>query len=391
MKERSPANVSAPVLLPIVVVLCLLVLAFMPFVSAAMIDLGTLGTHSHALAINEKGQVVGFFETRFPNGEAGPFHAFLWENGTLIDIGSLGGGSTVAYAINNRGQVVGRSGTRAFLWEDGIMRDLGTLGGSFSLAQAINDKGEIAGLSENARGQEDAFLWKDGAFTDLGNLGQGWLTYVVGINKKGLVAGTSVATSGEIHAFLWDKVMIDLGTLGCFFAPACPPGTVSSRAQDLNNRGQVVGQSFMGSDGTGKGVFHGFIWENGSMKDLGDLGGNYANARAINDRGQVTGESITASGLLHAFLWENGTMSDLGIRAGAPPGGGSSGYDINNQGQIAGWSESHAVFWDRGVIMDLGTLGGANSVAITLNERGQVIGDSLISTGDTHGFLWELH
>jgi len=371
--------------------LVLLLLALMPAASASMIDLGTLGLHSHALAINDAGQVVGFFETRLPTGEAGPYHAFLWEQGMMMDIGSLSGGNTIAYAINHRGQIVGSSyvggASHAFLWERGVMIDLGTLGSDFSLAQAINDKGQVAGISDRSSGARAAFLWENGVMRDIGNLGGTWLTNVVGINAKGQVAGSSLSNSGAIHAFFWDGVMMDIGTLGCFLPAACGPG---SEAHALNDIGQVVGQANMGGDGTGSSVFHAFLWENGTMRNLGTLGGNYANARAINNRGQVTGESTVAStGSIHAYLWENEEMSDLGLRPGAPSGGGSAGYAINDQGQIAGASEGHAIFWERGVMTDLGTLGGTDSNAIALNNRGQVIGDSKISTGETHAFLWE--
>ena len=107
-----------------------------------MIDLGTLGgTYSSARGINERGQVVG--SNTIGSGES---RAFLWQNGVLTDLGTLGGPSigSTANAINNQGQVVGASGTstgelHAFLWQDGIMTDLGVLSGTFSSAQSINE------------------------------------------------------------------------------------------------------------------------------------------------------------------------------------------------------------------------------------------------------------
>ena len=72
----------------------------------------------------------------------------------VIDLGSFGGRDTYgssANAINDRGQVVGYSGTsnglslHAFRWEKGKMTDLGTLGGSYSSANAINERGDVVG------------------------------------------------------------------------------------------------------------------------------------------------------------------------------------------------------------------------------------------------------
>ena len=104
------------------------------------IDLGTLGGSSRAWAINNRGQVVGESTT-----DTGERHAFLWEKGVMTDLGTLGGEESTALGINDRGQVVGYGPTttaryHAFLWEKGVMTDLGTLGGD-SRAYAITTAG----------------------------------------------------------------------------------------------------------------------------------------------------------------------------------------------------------------------------------------------------------
>jgi probable HAF family extracellular repeat protein len=92
--------------------------------------------------------------------------------------------------------------------------------------------------------------------------------------------------------------MTDLGTL---------PGGQSSIAVGINNAGQIVGQSQ-----TATGQFHPVLWENGTITDLGTLGGTVGVANSINVAGQIVGQNQTAAGELHAFLWENGTMAELG-------------------------------------------------------------------------------
>jgi probable HAF family extracellular repeat protein len=174
--------------------------------------------------INERGQVVGYD----PGGGPG----FLWENGvrTELDIG--------AYAINNAGQIAGqnRSSGHAVIWDKGRIIDLGTLGhepGDFdlSLAYDINDRGQVVGFT-TVRGERGthAFLWDKGVMTDLGTLG-GDYSWARAINNAGQIVGYSYTSEGT-HAFLWDKgVMRDLGTLG---AP-------NAKAFGISEKGDIVG------------------------------------------------------------------------------------------------------------------------------------------------------
>jgi probable HAF family extracellular repeat protein len=143
--------------------------------------LGTLGgRETAAMAINDLGQVVGYGTT-----ESGDEHAFIWQDGVMTDLGTLGGRESSALAINDRGQVVGSSwindrdqvfedytlkwgDSHAFIWQDGVMRDLGTLGGLDSHAYAINDLGQVVGISTTESELTSAFIWQDGVMTDLG-------------------------------------------------------------------------------------------------------------------------------------------------------------------------------------------------------------------------------
>ena len=122
--------------------------------------LGRLGSYiSEAYAINNAGQVVGLSHI---GDSFSPWHAFIWENGVMTDLGTLGVNyKSEARGINNLGQVVGKSGKHAFLWENGVMIDLHTVCLGISdwdttTASAINDNGVIVGYG--------SFKWKGHAF-----------------------------------------------------------------------------------------------------------------------------------------------------------------------------------------------------------------------------------
>ena len=135
----------------------------------ALTDLGNLGGPQSAQAydINDVGQVVGY-----ATSAAGPQRAFLWQDGGMTELGTLGGSASLANALNDAGQVVGTSrtttgssATNPFLWEGGVMTDLGVGPGT---AYGINDAGQVVG-QRNTHG----FLWDDGAVTAIGAFGGG--------------------------------------------------------------------------------------------------------------------------------------------------------------------------------------------------------------------------
>jgi len=155
--------------------------------------------------------------------------------------------------------------------------------------------------------------------------------------------------------------LVDLGTLGGQF----------SQARALNDRGEIVGISSTGS------ATHGFLWRDGRMSDLGTLGGDFSAATDINNRGDVVGYSTTADGDSHAFLWRDGRMSDLGTLGGE--GYTSIAMAINDWGDIVGDNYGpvgvRAFLWREGRMSALGMLDGAEaSSANGINNRGDIVG-----------------
>lgn len=256
---------------------------------------------SEARDINNRGQIVGY------SGDAeGNLRPFLWEDGVMTDLGSIGGEGSQAYDINDRGQVVG-GGLWGFLWEDGEWIELIDL----NYPRAINNLGQVVGHNLDGK----ATLWDRGEVEVFGG-SEYEFSYPNAINERGQVVGQMQPLNEGWRAFLWEGgEMIDLGTLGGSW----------SAAEDINNRGQIVGLAE-----TTDGTIHAVMWEDGEIFDLGTLGGPDSWANAINERGQVAGGSRIDSDSydVSGFLWDRGTMSNIGGR--------SEARGLNERGQAAG-------------------------------------------------------
>ena len=299
-------------------------------------DLGTLGgTRSEAYALNEQGQVVGYSTTAF-----GVPHAFLWTPGVgMRDLGVFAGGLNVSVArgINDRGEVVGQvtvvypttsrnPETHAFLWTPaGGMQDLPALGGELtsSVAYDINNAGQVVGRGYSADriippdpGSDPeyfshAFLWTPGqGMKDLGALASGYAV-AYAINDAGLVVGKSWVSTvlSEEYGYsgrpvLWEpgQAIRDLGGLW--------GGPHNSAAYGINEAGQVVGGSDLGrafEDGVS---VQAFLWSaaNGMEALFPTTGLN--TAQDINNHQQVVGDRRVAT--LHVVPGNDHPVASIG-------------------------------------------------------------------------------
>jgi probable HAF family extracellular repeat protein len=285
--------------------------------NGVLTDLGALPGNNNSFATwtSPNGLIAGFSENGVidPQFNVPQVDAVLWKGGEIID---LGGYFSAAAAVNSRGQVVGTTlntatlpalNVRAFLWQTGTMRDLGTLGGDQAFAYFVNERGQVSGSSftnSNPNPTQDPFLWEDGTMQDLGTLG-GTFGVPNALNNRGQVVGQSNLTGdASFHPFLWEKrnnpQLADLGTLGGNFGSAFW----------INDAGEVVGWATTAGDRSARA----FLWKNGVMTNLGTLNGEpCAFAQSINSKHQVVGvafDCVTAGG--HAWLWENdGPIVDL--------------------------------------------------------------------------------
>ncbi|HUU98162.1 MAG TPA: hypothetical protein VM487_20715 [Phycisphaerae bacterium] len=281
-------------------------------------ELGTLGGYNYGVGISANVKVGGYSYTA--PGYGGVAHAFLWEDGEMIDLGTLGGANSYGNDVNSAGQVVGFSNNaqgrhRAFLWEDGEMTDLGTLGGLRSWGTAINEAGLVVGSAELPNGYRHAVIWHPDGPEDLGTFGGPW-SEANAISENGDAAGWAEYLGGYRSAFLYtNDEMIDLGTLDG-----------SSCAFGINEANQVTGYYASG------GITRAFLWDDGEMIDLGDVPGWNHDIKAwdINNHGQIVG--------MPAFLWEDGAMQRLTDLL--PEGHGwylISATSINDEGYITGY------------------------------------------------------
>ena len=325
------------------------------------------------------------FESSRAQGSPGPY--------TLIDLGTLGGGSAQANDLNEAGQITGyatnsSNWSRAFRWDDGHMSDLGTLGGSAGVGLGINGLGHVVGYSNLVPGGASvATLWRGGAPINMTpDLASGQGSSARAINDS----GQAVVQISYGDGFLWENgARTPLGDLG---------GGFGSSPQDINNAGQIVGSSSAVTELGPRG--HAFRWQNGAMTDLGVLPGDEdSGASAINSLGVIVGSSgrtdlETYESFYKPFIYEDGQMRAIPV-----PGTESYGGDINDAGDVVGTMRAggavtnwHAWIYKDGVVTNLNSVKPTGSglhlaSAQAINNAGQISGIAMDAQGRYHAFL----
>lgn len=309
-------------------------------------------------------------------------------------ITDLGRSSGLPLFLNNRAEIAAYEGfefvgkDHAALYRNGQWQDLGTLGGVSSYATGINDQGEVCGFSYRPYVPDNitfsAFVWRSPQLVDLGELTADPDIRATGINNAGQIVGTSRTLGG----FLWEK--------GVF-----TPLPFLPRA--INNKSQVIGQADLNRP---------VLWQQGQIIPLEPLASAIGGGavEAINGKGQVVGTiQMPAAGgrdgfrFAHACVWQNGRLQDLGTLGGT----GSQALSINNRGEIVGNADTptiiqtgfgpnhlfHAFLYRDGKMLDLNSLLPPGTdwelhQATSINDLGQIVGYGY-KGGDlgTHAYL----
>ena len=284
--------------------------------------------------------------------------------------------------VNGQGKVVGyrvtaESPSQATVYSAGAYTDLVPASAGLSRVESISDNGRMVGAVYGAVGQE---RWVE--FTGNGGTRAITPTFVgtsrVWINDRADVAGNYEPAPGQWRAFVTHAD----GT-------GFPVGPLSGQVHEINNQGTVIGYHYNEFAKNRDFV----VTRDGASQYLTSLGGTASYARDINDRGQIVGWSdLYQDANHHATLYENGVLHDLGTLDGV---GDSEANAVNEAGQVVGVSDragggSHPFLYENGVMKDLGSLGGARAWAKSINNLGQVIGYSETASGEV-GLDWFLY
>jgi probable HAF family extracellular repeat protein len=361
----------------------------------------------------------------------------------VTDLGTLGGTYSFAFGINDAGQVAGGAATpdqtdflaqTAFVWRRGQMTKLGALEGSAcptcsSEGSGVGASGEVAVISEQSKADpngEDfcAFgthrqcvgaIWRNGVMTPLEPLPGGNNNVAIWINNMGQMIGwaendipdatCAAGTPFQVRQFepvVWGPG----GEIQKRLGPLESKGDTVAFAFGINDHGQAVGTSGLCSNVTLPSYqphgSHAVLWErDGSVTDLGDLGGSSNIATSINNRGEVVGTARSSKdGLIHSFLWTRQTgMQDLGGFPGALATVAPCCHTINDRGEVVGFSihaggNFLALIWRNSKVpTDLNQFNPADSpflqlmAAQSINNAGEIAGWGLTKAGEIHAFL----
>jgi probable HAF family extracellular repeat protein len=349
-------------------------------------DLGLPAANGvQVVALNRRSQVAAYTTTSTSEGTS--FACWLYDNGVLTNLGTLGGSLCVPTAMNDSGQIVGHSTTaegydHPFIYSNGRMTDIGVLSGASSpddsgFAWAINSSGAVVGQSVTAAGQTHTFLYENGQLRDIDP--DALFSAGLGINDAGQITGVRAVPGGSSTAYRYQN-----GT----FEDINAPGVQSSIGRLINRAGDIAGSINMQAEQ------HAFLFSGGALGDLGTLGGPNAFPSAMNDLAQIAGFAFTSGDIFHAMVARDGALVDLGS-LGSWPNDFSRARGINSSGHVVGWTatpDGTTGFFSGGAGMqDLRALVIAEVApeindALCINDAGQIAATGMVD-GRPHAFL----
>ena len=352
------------------------------------------GTSSGGNSINNRSWVAGY--SRLPGNQSR--HAALWRNGSLLDLGTLGGpNSSVTWNVkNNEGIIVGISQTAA-------PEPLGEAWSSAAFYGGPNNVGFI----------NLAFVWEQGQMRGLPTFVGGDNGFATGANNFRQAVGwaendvhDTTCVSPQVLQFR--PAMWALGPPDQIHELPLIPGDTSGAATAINDNGQVVGISGICDQAVGRHTArHAVLWENGGVTDIGNLGAEFWNTpTAINQQGDVVGfagdPAFVEGDIVNAFIWtkRDGIRPLLALPGRVPEHVDSEAYGINERRQVVGVScdadfvDCRAVIWDNGAVpTDLNDLKAPGYSARLetgkdINDQGKITGRAIDpTTGVRTAFL----
>ncbi|MGD1867545.1 MAG: DUF3466 family protein [Phormidesmis sp.] len=347
-----------------------------------------------------------------------PAHAFVPDRYDITDLGTLGGESSLAYGLNETGDVVGVSEgadgvNRAFVWSDGSMKTLPDLGFG-GVAYDINNSGDITGALSTgidyvrpwdgrSSSVDNVALWQDGQqLVNLGNLGGLPRGEGRAIAEDGWIVGTASAPLPDVPGEdIWQRAFVSVpGSNSVLNDAGTFPGDIRSFIFDLNTAKQAPGFSVSDNRG-GPAATDAGLWQfnsDGSIQSITPLEAlapdQTSVALGINDAGEVVGRSATADGQNVTVYWgARETSPELLPVLTEDPGTYVRAWQINNQSLAVGElrnatdTERFATLWaknaDEWKNIDLQTLiptesGWDLSGALSINDAGQIVGYGVV-------------
>ncbi len=308
-------------------------LVALPRIAAAanlqVTDLGpaenaSVGLMNQLITINDLGQVAGVL-----NDSGNPL-PFVWQNGVMSYLPNLPGATFVyTTAISDSGQVVGYSNAadgknHAVTWQNGAISMLPTIDGQNSMAFGVNDSGQIVGAIGDYSNTWRPVLWDGNSIIDLG-AAAGTVAY--DINNSGVVTGgtplNTYSSRRAMDGFIWqNSTLTDLGSQGVVAGIA------------INDQGTMAGDNFIIVPGSY--TFHAVVYQDGVLTDIGKSPDGPAGiATGINDLGQVIG--VGDFNGAYPFIWQDGQKTSLrSLSSQGSPWFVDTIWDINDHGQIVG-------------------------------------------------------